>query len=271
MDNNDPNFVPPAPRPFKIEDDNPAPTPQPEDQQQRAPGGRFTNTPGTMIVIAANVAVFLAMCATSGGQAFLDPASAQLMKWGANYGPDTLSGAWWRLVTNTFVHGGIIHIGMNMYILSDIGRGVERMYGTGKFFAIYLLAGIGGSIVSIFANPNVLSVGASGAVFGCFGAFMVLLRNHSNSFDPLYLKSVWRSLITLLVFNLIYGFSRAGIDNFAHIGGFLTGILAGACVMPKRLGDRHWTKQDFAWSALLLVMLAATAYSESLNTGASTH
>jgi membrane associated rhomboid family serine protease len=270
MASNDPNGVPPMPRPFKIEDDPPAQQP-PQDERQEAPRGAFTNTPGTMLVIAANVIVFGAMCATSAGQAFLDPSSAQLMNWGANYGPDTLGGAWWRLVTNTFVHGGIIHIGMNMYILSDIGRGVERMYGTSKFFVIYLLAGIGGSIVSIFANPNVLSVGASGAVFGCFGAFMVLLRNHSSSFDPNYLKSVWRSLITLLAFNLIYGFSRSGIDNFAHIGGFLSGILAGACVMPKRLGDRQWTAQDIGWSIFLLGMLGAAVYAESLNTATGTH
>jgi rhomboid protease GluP len=265
--------VPPMGRPYKIDAD-PAPEPVPTQSQQPQPddpGAGFLSTPGTLMIIAANTIVFLAMCAVSGGQAFLNPSSKLLYDWGADYGPATLAGEYWRIITSTFLHGGAMHIGMNMYVLSDVGRGVERLYGTSKFLVIYLLAGIGGSVVSLFFNPEIISVGASGAVFGCFGAFLMIIRGHSKSFDKAYLQSITRSLIFLLAFNLIWGFSRKGIDNYAHIGGFFAGVLAGACVLPHKMGDKHWTTQNVGWAIFLLVMLGAAAYADYLAFAGTTH
>jgi rhomboid protease GluP len=265
--------VPPMGRPYKIDAD---PAPQPAPQQTNAPdpgglGGGFRDTPVTTVIMAANILVFAAMVLVSGGQAFLNPSTKLLYDWGADYGPATLAGEYWRIVTSTFLHGGVIHIGMNMYVLSDVGRGVERLYGSAKFLVIYMLAGIGGSIVSLFFNPEIISVGASGAVFGCFGAFLMIIRGHSKSFDKGYLQSITRSLVFLLAFNLIWGFSHKGIDNSAHIGGFLAGVLAGACVLPHQMGDKHWTAQNVGWAIFLLIMLGLAGYADYLAFAGTTH
>jgi membrane associated rhomboid family serine protease len=263
------NAVPPMGRPYKIDDA--APVAASNKPDPGGLGGGFRNTPATVFFIAANVIVFGAMVLMTGGQAFLNPPLKTLYDWGADYGPATLTGEWWRVMTSTFLHGGIVHIGMNMYVLQDVGRGVERMYGTSKFVVIYLLAGLGGSIMSLFFNPEIISVGASGAVFGCFGAFLMIIRGHAASFEKGYLQAITRSLVFLLAFNLIWGFTHKGIDNSAHIGGFITGVLAGACVLPKHFGEKHWTTQNVAWAIFLLIMLGAGGYADYLAFAGSTH
>ena len=118
----------------------------------------------TQILFGANVAVFLAMALASGS---VFEFSGQVMAhYGANFGPYTLSGEWWRLVTYMFLHGGIMHIAFNMWCLWDLGRLCESLYGRWTFLAIYLLTGIAAGLASVGWNPGVLSVGASGAIFG---------------------------------------------------------------------------------------------------------
>lgn len=124
----------------------------------------------TMGIICASVAIYLAMLLT--GVHFLKPGVPDLLTWGANLGSATTSGQWWRLFTCTFLHIGLIHLLFNMYVLWDIGRFIERLIGAAGFAAVYLLAGLAGSIASMWWNPFVVSAGASGAIFGLYGCLI---------------------------------------------------------------------------------------------------
>jgi len=118
----------------------------------------------TWVLIAINLAVFVLMVIR--GVGLMDPSIDSLLKWGADFGPLTTHGQWWRMLTSTFVHVGILHIAMNMYILLVSGPFVERLYGNVGFAVLYLLSGLGGSLVSLAWHPMLVSAGASGAIFG---------------------------------------------------------------------------------------------------------
>ena len=135
------------------------------------------------------------------------PRGETLVAWGANYGPLTLDGQWWRLLTCTFVHIGIIHIGLNMWVLWDIGQLVERLTGNVGFLLLYLLSGLFGSLASVYWNPEVLSAGASGAVFGAFGGLMGFVLLRGDSIPKSILGPLRNSGTSFLFYNLIFGFS----------------------------------------------------------------
>ncbi len=121
----------------------------------------------TQVILGSNVMVFIAMVLASGPS--LDFTGKVMVHFGANFGPFTLSGDWWRLLTYMFLHGGLMHIAINMWCLWDLGTLCEHLYGRWTFGAIYLITGIAGGVASVGWNPQVLSVGASGAVFGLAG------------------------------------------------------------------------------------------------------
>ena len=133
----------------------------------------------TPALVAANVAVFAIMVAM--GVGLMSPSIDGLITWGANYGPRTTSGQFWRLVTNVFVHIGIVHVAMNMIGLWQMGPLVERLLGNRGFLAVYLFSGVCGSLASVLWNPFVVSAGASGAVFGVYGALLAFLLRHRGS------------------------------------------------------------------------------------------
>jgi rhomboid protease GluP len=187
----------------------------------------------TQIIFGINVAVFLAMALS--GSSVMDFSGLELIRFGANYGPLTLSGEWWRLLTNIFVHGGLIHIAFNMWCLWDLGALCESLYGKWTFGLIYLICGLGASLTSIawHAGP---SVGASGAIFGLAGALLAALKLGEFSVPRSALSGVMRSLGAFVVYNLLFGL-LPGIDNSAHIGGLITGAIVGAAVAllaPRR-------------------------------------
>jgi rhomboid protease GluP len=267
--------VPPMDRPYKIDFNDtfeasspPAPPQQAEPETPAGPQKHwvlvaFEGAPGTMLIIAANLLVFIAMVLTS-FDAFLSPSPLMRFQWGSNYGPETLTGQWWRIWTSNYVHAGILHLAINMYALSDVGRALERLLGTSKFVVIYTLAGLGGSIVTLLVMPNVNTVGASGAVFGAFGAFLTLIRMHKASFNEEWVQGVTRTLAMLLVFNLLWGFSNPAINNAAHIGGFITGAAAGWAALPKDIRERKWSRQNVAWTILLTLILGTGGYAAHL-------
>lgn len=184
-----------------------------------------------MLLVIANCAVLGLMVAS--GVSAMAPTSEQVIPWGANFGPLTLRGEWWRLITACFVHGGLIHLGFNMYVLWDLGRATERIYGSLGFAIVYLVAGIGGSFASVMINPLTPSVGASGAVFGVAGAFIAFLLRNRKRIDPKVSSHLWRSLGMFVVVNLVIGYQlREIIDQAAHVGGLATGFLAGLLASP---------------------------------------
>lgn len=183
----------------------------------------------TPILIGLNVLVFLAMVLT--GQGFMDFPGEVLLVWGANHGPETLNGAWWRLLTSTFLHGGFIHLFGNMYALFVVSPLLEPVMGTKKYTMIYLISGIVASLASVFWNPNVISVGASGAIFGMYGLSVALIARkvYPTEFGKQFLKNN----AIFIALNLGYGFTGANIDNAAHIGGLVCGFLLGFLVKPE--------------------------------------
>lgn len=181
----------------------------------------------TQVLLGANVAVFLAMAMGSGS--VMDfPGHALLF--GANYGPKTLTGQWWRLLTYMFMHGGILHIAFNMWCLWDLGALAESLYGRVTYGAIYIITGAGAGLASVAWNPGVLSVGASGAIFGLAGALIASFYLGEFSLPSIALRGTLRSLLIFAAFNLLFGTMFAGVDNAAHVGGLVIGLILGAAV-----------------------------------------
>jgi rhomboid protease GluP len=204
----------------------------------------------TQIFFGASVAVFIAMVLASGPS--LDFTGQVMVRLGANYGPYTLSGQWWRLVTYMFLHGGLLHIAFNMWCLWDLGALAESLYGRWTFGTIYLITGIAGGLASVAWNPQVLSVGASGAIFGLAGALIASFYLGEFSLPKIAIGGTLRSLLVFAGFNLFFGGVVGGIDNACHIGGLVSGLILGALIArvapdPNALGRRI--------SILLLVIL----------------
>lgn len=187
------------------------------------------------IIVIANVAVFGVMVA--GGMSFVSPDGRTLLNWGANFGPFTLNGQWWRLVTHMFLHFGVVHIGMNMWILWGLARLVERLVGSVGFGIAYMVSGIAGGIASLAWNPVGISAGASGAVFGTAGALLGFVVLRSDTIPAAVRNQMLKSMATFLILNLVVGMSVPQIDMAAHVGGFIGGIICGLILsQPLTLG-----------------------------------
>ncbi len=183
--------------------------------------------PVTAALFAANMIVFL-MLVFSTAKSFrsiLVPAEQTLIDWSANYGPLTLGGEPWRIVSNTFLHASILHLALNLYVLFNLGPYAESLLGSRRMFALYMLSGVTGSLSSLIWNPFNVSAGASGALFGLFGCFV----EESVLGSGFSLKEVLRParviLMIAVVISCVYGAFMPGIDNAAHLGGFLAGAL----------------------------------------------
>jgi rhomboid protease GluP len=181
----------------------------------------------TVTLAALNVIVFAVILAA--GADPIQPEPDQMFMFGANFGPVTLAGEPWRLFTSMFLHYGIVHLAMNMIGLVDGGRHVERMYGRAGYLALYVFAGLVGSVVSAMAGKAV-SAGASGAIFGVFGAFGAFLLMHRDKIDKQQLANQARGLLIFLAFNVWFGLQAKGIDLRAHLGGLVAGFAAGLVV-----------------------------------------
>ncbi|MFL9485290.1 rhomboid family intramembrane serine protease [Chitinophagaceae bacterium LWZ2-11] len=182
----------------------------------------------TPILIITNIVIFVIMvCA---GLGFVSFGAEDLLHWGGNFRPSTVNGEWWRLVTNIFLHGGIMHVLVNMYALLFVGIFLEPVLGRNKFAIVYLITGILASCASIWWHPATVSVGASGAIFGMYGTFLALLV--MKVFPPEHNKAFLISTLIFIVFNLLAGFT-GGIDNAAHIGGLLSGFVIGFLLIPS--------------------------------------
>ena len=222
------------------------------------PAGRDLSAPVTVALVVLNALVFVFMFFK--GVPLTNPTSAQILRFGASHGPLTLGAQWWRMLTAIFVHIGLAHLLINEWCLWDLGYMAEQLYGSRTFFAVYILSGLTGSLVSVAYNPAVVSAGASGAIFGIAGALITTLYFGHIPAPP---KALRASLISLLVFagfNLAYGFEKGGIDNGAHVGGLVAGLIFGA-ILSRDFGaapEQHRRVHVWAIPLLAVVLLVAT-------------
>lgn len=180
----------------------------------------------TYILIAVQILLFLLMELKGGSTD-----TSTLIKFGAKFNPLILEGEWWRFFTPVVLHIGALHLFMNSLALYYLGPMVERIFGNLRFLFIYSLAGFSGSLASFLFSPN-LSAGASGAIFGCFGALLYF----GAVFPRLFFRSMGMNIVFVLAINLVFGFTVPGIDNAGHIGGLVGGFAAAGIVhLPKKI------------------------------------
>jgi rhomboid protease GluP len=275
----DPEILPPEDGPSVAEEPRQAyyyQPPQPiPPQESRKP--RWAYAPATYILVAINCLVFLGMVLS--GVSLVSPTPEQLLTWGADYGPYVLIlGEWWRLLTATFVHVGIIHLATNMWCLWNLGLLGEPLLGPFGMLAAYVLTGIGGNLLSTAIRPGIpggaggiVGAGASGAVFGLAGVLIVLLKSPLLPLPKMEVQRLRKSVIWFAVLNFVIGAgtwvarTSLQIDNMAHLGGFLSGLAFAVPLVP-RIGAR---REDFLrrrWFAVigmgfLLLLLAFGVHS----------
>jgi len=216
-------------------------------------GGRVPVRPGlaSMVLVGINVAVFLLVQATGGRGSQLYAELVLLTRSLPVFGLTGVDeGAWWRLLTSAFLHVQILHIAFNMIALYALGPPLERFVGHTRLVAIYLTTGLAGSVAVLWlASPRIPTLGASGAIFGIFGAAIVLMR--SRGYDI-------TSWLVLLGINLVITFSVENISWQAHLGGLVAGAALGA-VLAYTPRERRRVVHPVAFAGAWVLLLGAVA------------
>jgi len=204
----------------------------------------------TTFLIVSNVLMYLLLIVLSDN--VINITLSTLVDMGALYGPYiAIDGAWWRLFSSLFLHAGITHIIMNMFSLYLLGREAERYFETKTYLWLYFSSGLMGSMLSLCVHPEVVAVGASGAIFGIFGAMAgFFLANRSRLMEDS--QAFMQQFAVIIILNLIIGFSIESIDVTAHIGGLLMGILGGFVLSIKP----QWLWGYIVASLLVLALIA---------------
>lgn len=200
----------------------------------------------TYVVLVINVLMFL-LLEFQGGSTSTDT----LMRYGAKYNPAILDGEWWRIISSMFLHIGFLHLAMNMLALHIVGNLVERIYGAKRFLFIYFSAGILGGITSFAFSPQ-LAAGASGAIFGLFGALLFFGIHHRR----IFFQTMGWNIIVIIAFNIVFGFVVQQIDNGAHIGGLIGGLVASGIVFfPKKKKVQQQLLAIVVYVGILITLL----------------
>lgn len=212
----------------------------------------------TPVLVVVNTLIFLIMAGS--GISIMDPDGRSLLAWGANSTIATLDGQWWRLLTSCFIHFGIIHLALNMYALVFVGMLLEPFLGKAKFLSSYLLTGIAASVVSLWWHDYTISAGASGAIFGLYGVFLAILS--TNHIERGVRGGLLSSIGMFVIYNLAYGSFKSGIDNAAHLGGLISGLLIGYLYLPalKKPDDAGISRLVIAGTTILTLTLSACTY-----------
>jgi membrane associated rhomboid family serine protease len=242
-----------------------------------APRARSEGSPGrllgvipvpstaTSVLVAANIALYAItwyMTQTQASQNLVNPPGwggiypGILVRMGAKC-PLIFAGQWWRLVTAMFLHGGLIHIGFNMWVLIDLGPEAESLFTMPKYLFLYLVTGIAGYVLSLVWNPGGISIGASGALMGLIG-ILIGASFHHGSLGKQYRQQLWKWVIYIFVLALLPGLN---IDNAAHLGGLASGLLLGY-VIPDGAPETR-AGQSF-WNALAVLSVVVIAGSFAL-------
>jgi len=209
-------------------------------------------TTASSVIIVANLALYVLSWYltqnTEAAQLYGAPSMGGidghvLMRLGAK-APYILAGQWWRLVTAMFLHAGLLHIGMNMWCLVDLGPQVESLFSTTKFTVFYLVTGVAGFILSTAWSPFGMSVGASGAIMGMIG-ILIGASFHHGHLGKEYRSQLWKWVLYIAIFGIFFN-----ADNAAHFGGLATGLAFGYLV-PE--GEPATRPSENLWNALAMV------------------
>jgi len=234
-----------------------------EDQAAHERFGQAMNVLGarslvTPTIIAINIAVFIVMFFA--GADLMNPNSAVHIRFGSNFGPLTWTGQEWRLLTSAFLHFGLIHIALNMYALYQGGALVERLFGSTRFAVIYLLSALSGSVASGWWDPLRNSAGASGAIFGVYGALLAFLAVRRVDIPPSMLKSISSSALLFCLYSLVIGAAHPLIDNACHVGGLLGGLVSGVILARPFTPEARAVAQPAKLAVAVLVVLLPLAW-----------
>ncbi len=211
--------------------------------------GLFASAPATFILIALNVAAFLAEIASASGGLGAGNSSVAI-DFGL-YGPFVAEGEWYRLLSGGFLHNDLLHIGFNMFALYFLGRLLEPSIGTPRFVAVYVASLFGGAFGALLLSPDALTIGASGAVFGIFGATFVIARGRG-------VDSLAGTIGAILLINLALSFTRAHISLGGHLGGLFAGVACALVIMAGErgmLGQRHFPAEMIAMAAVAVLSI----------------
>lgn len=210
----------------------------------------------TWALVLLNAGIFAALAWHS--QRLAAFSGNDIMIWGGNYGPLTASGEWWRLLASAFLHLDWMHVTVNMWALAGVGRLTERLYGHWRYAGLYLALALVAGMASIIWQPSGAGAGASGAIFGVFGLFLAYLARHHGRIPVSVIWAHWPSSLVFVLFSLFSGMHQSGVDNAAHVGGLVAGLLLGLLAAP-RLDDRgpeSWSlPQAGLVTGLVLAML----------------
>ena len=216
-----------------------------ERLEKRAP--RLPVTYGFALVCVAMFAITVA-----NGAEWFGATGVVQIAWGSNFGPSTIAGQWWRLVTHSLLHFGVIHLAFNLWALISFGSLAERLYGSLRFASICLVAGIAGGLTSIAMQPTINSAGASAAIFGILGALLVVDLRGAEAIPSSVHRSLRNSTLVFAMVALAGGFMASGIDNAAHVGGGIAGICLGLAFQSPRRAVRIAAPATLAVLAILM-------------------
>ena len=172
-----------------------------------------------------------------------------LDRMGASRPFGVMDGEWWRLVMASFLHGGLLHIGMNTWVLMDVGRQVEEVYGSARYFFLYVVTGAAGFLLSALTGH--FSVGASASMMGLIGLMLAITTRRGGA----YMQMARSQLIRWVVYIFVIGFMVSGIDNAAHLGGLAAGFALGKAMADREPINATERKRAYAlgWATGLVV------------------
>ena len=214
-----------------------------------------------LVVINALVFALLALMSMNPMQIPSD----LLIRFGGNFAPLVQKGEAWRFFTALFLHGGLLHVGLNMLALHQAGQIVERLFGRAGFLTIYVIAGLLGNAASLWWKPGPVSVGASGAIFGVYGALLAYLLRQRGSVPTEVFREMRSGTLGFIGYSLFAGFSIPGIDNAAHLGGLVGGLLLGAAFAEPLVSQKpvRWLAPQVLGGLLLAAALGSWLWKES--------
>ena len=205
----------------------------------------FNAFPATYVLIAINVVAYLLEVSSGSGGLGVNVTSSVFREF-ALFGPSVAEGEWYRLITSGFLHASPIHIGFNMLILFFLGRLLEPALGTPRFLALYFASLLAGSLGALVVEPNALTVGASGAVFGLAGATFIIARGRG-------MDALAGEIGFLIVFNLVWSFVGSNISVGGHVGGLIGGTICALAIVAGEKGIFGRNRLPLELAAMILV------------------